>query len=128
MERTKWIHIRVSDEERSAWQALAHGQGLTVADLIRRQVGLAQPGGRQPKRRKRLTQQADPTLLRELARIGNNLNQVARWANTCKTAAEALQVCAQLVAIERYLKALKDPEDKPVGCRTPSTWDSGDAD
>ncbi len=37
----------------------------------------------------------------ELAKIGNNLNQIARWANTCKENAEAVEVVAYLVAIDR---------------------------
>ena len=40
-------------------------------------------------------------------RIGNNLNQVPRWANTHKTAAEAVEVIAHLITIERALVALK---------------------
>ena len=47
---------------------------------------------------------------RELARIGANLNQIARWANTYKGDAEAVQVLAHLVAIERDLGALIDTE------------------
>ena len=43
---------------------------------------------------------------RELARIGSNLNQIARWANTHKENAEALEVVTHLVAIERALDTL----------------------
>ena len=43
---------------------------------------------------------------REVARIGSNLNQIARWVNTHKTAAEAAEIVAHLVAIERELGAL----------------------
>ena len=45
-------------------------------------------------------------LLAALGRVGNNLNQVAKWANTYKTDAtdaEARQVLAALVSIERIL-------------------------
>ena len=45
---------------------------------------------------------------RELARIGANLNQIARWANTFKANAEAVEIVAHLVAIERALTALAD--------------------
>ena len=41
-----------------------------------------------------------------LARIGSNLNQIARWANTHKENAEALEVVTHLVAIERALDTL----------------------
>ena len=40
---------------------------------------------------------------RQIARIGNNLNQLARWANTHASAAEAVSVIAHLVAFERSL-------------------------
>ena len=43
---------------------------------------------------------------RELARIGSNLNQIARWANIHKEDAEVVEVVAHLVAIERALDTL----------------------
>ena len=49
---------------------------------------------------------------RVLARIGSNLNQIARWANIHKTDAEALEVVAHLVAIERALEALTVDGDR----------------
>ncbi len=36
-------------------------------------------------------------------RIGNNLNQLVRWANTHRTATEAVSVIAHLVSFERSL-------------------------
>ena len=46
----------------------------------------------------------------QVARIGNNLNQIARWANTHKGAVEAVEVIAHLIAIERGLAALTPAE------------------
>ena len=43
---------------------------------------------------------------REVARIGNNVNQIARWANTHTGAVEAVEVIGHLIAIERSLAAL----------------------
>ena len=43
---------------------------------------------------------------RQIAHIGNNLNQLARWANTHKTAAEAVAAIANLVSFERSLLAI----------------------
>ncbi len=53
---------------------------------------------------------------RQVSRIGNNLNQIARWANRHMGAAEAVEVLARLVAIKRALTALArfestDPDD-----------------
>jgi len=47
--------------------------------------------------------------VRQLARIGANLNQVARWANTYKSQAEALQVLAALFSLERELRRYAGP-------------------
>ena len=41
--------------------------------------------------------------LRELARIGANINQLARWANTYKRTAEAVEVLTALAGIERRI-------------------------
>ena len=43
---------------------------------------------------------------RQIARIDNNLNQLARWANIHKAAAEAVAVIANLVSFERSLLAV----------------------
>ena len=73
--------------------------GLSLSDLVRRSVG-----------RVRTWTVAHAELERErtrcLARIGSNLNQIARWANIHKENAEALEVVAHLVAIERALDTL----------------------
>ena len=50
--------------------------------------------------------------IRQVARIGNNLNQIARWANTFASTAEAVEIVAHLVAIERALTALA-PTGRP---------------
>ena len=42
----------------------------------------------------------------QIAKIGNNLNQIARWANTYKSTADAVEVVTHLVAIEQALLAL----------------------
>ena len=43
---------------------------------------------------------------RQVARIGNNLNQLARWANTHTSTARSVTVIANLVAFERSLRAV----------------------
>ena len=90
-----WLKIRASEAERAEWHAKARSAGLTLSDLVRRSVG-------------RVHTWTAPAA--EVSRIGNNLNQIARWANTFKASAEALEVVAHLVAIERALVALA-----PVG-------------
>ena len=48
----------------------------------------------------------------ELARIGNSLNQIARWANTHKGRAEAVQVVAHLLALRRELRTFAGDEER----------------
>ena len=55
---------------------------------------------------RRASRRADPALLAALGRIGGNLNQVARWANTHKAGADAVQVLAALASIEQMISAL----------------------
>ncbi|KAB2738362.1 MobC family plasmid mobilization relaxosome protein [Brucella anthropi] len=59
-------------------------------------------------RRRRPAPKVDPELVRAVARIGGNLNQIARWLNTAQaqgqvSAIDAITVAARLVAIERAL-------------------------
>ena len=98
-----WVKIRASEAERAEWHAKARSAGLTLSDLVRRSVGRVRtwtvPHADVERER-----------TRELGRIGANLNQIARWANTFKANAEAVEIVAHLVAIERSLTALA-----PVG-------------
>ena len=97
--RAVWVKVRASGAERAEWHAKARSAGLTLSDLVRRSLGRARtwtvPHAEVERER-----------TRETARIGNNLNQIARWANTHKGAAEAVAVITRLVAIERALTAL----------------------
>ena len=43
---------------------------------------------------------------RQIARIGNNLNQIARWANTHAEAFDAVEMIAHLVDIARTLRTV----------------------
>ncbi len=125
------IEIRATSAERAAWSETAKASGLTLSALIRQAVSGVKP----PRRRKRA--EVDPTLLRELARIGNNLNQLARWANRDKKAVEARAVIARLIEIDRELMAIREAhaprparngalEADKEGTRTSDATPSGD--
>ena len=124
--RAKWVHVKVTDDERAGWQAQAEAAGLTLADLIRQRLGEARPVGRDPIRR-RASRRADPELLAALGRIGSNLNQIARWANTYKGKAEAVQVLAALVGIEQILSSYRPGVSgaKPLTGHTEGADDAG---
>ena len=87
MRRDTFLTVRLTAAERAAWKAKAAAAGRTrswtapAAEIARERT-------------------------RQVARIGNNLNQIARWANTYKEAAQAAQVIAHLLAIEREIGEL----------------------
>lgn len=92
--RTTWIKLRVTPAEKKAITAKADAQGQTVTDFIR-QRSLDYRLRQTPLEKERVCQ---------LARIGANLNQIARWANIHKSRADALDVLAALVSLERELR------------------------
>ena len=78
-------------------------------------------------RRRRRTP-TDPALLRELAKVGNNLNQLARWANRNKDGVPAVAVTARLVEIERELTALRVAAERAAGPHTDQAVGEGEPD
>ena len=99
-EPARWIKLRASAAERARWQALAASRGVSLSELIRASLG----GLRLRTRRE--PPLVAPELLRELARIGNNLNQLARAANR-QEPVTATALLARLIAIERELRAIR---------------------
>ncbi len=96
------VVFRLSSEEKADWQSRADGSEMTLTDFIRSKVEGAETVDRQPKKR-RTSRKADPLLLAGIGRVGSNLNQIARWANTHKSAAEASEIMLALIAIEQHL-------------------------
>ena len=105
------LNLRVPKSLYDDMVARAHVAGVTVSDMFRSylQFESVKPLGL-PVRRKRVVQAmeraqcADPVLLRNLAAIGSNLNQIARSVNTGATAGhpmQSIELLAVLVAIER---------------------------
>ena len=92
--RTGQIHLRVSPAEIAAWRAKAAAVGVPLSDLLRQAMA----------RTRTWTAAAadvERERTRQIARIGNNLNQIARWANTYASGFEAVEVIAHLVDIAR---------------------------
>ena len=102
--RDKTIKVRVSSDELEALRQRCPKARL--AEWMREEC-LAPEGAR--SRKPRTVPAVDPALLRQLASIGNNLNQIARRVNSGEWAAlDRLHVVAALTAIERGLIALKE--------------------
>lgn len=98
--RTAWIKLRVTPAEKKAIVAKAAAQGQTMTDFIR-QRALDYRLRQTPLEKERV---------RQLARIGANLNQLARWVNIHKNRAEAIDVLAALVSLERELRDTLPPK------------------
>ena len=98
--RSAWIKLRVTQTEKEIITAKAEAQGQTVADFLRQRA-----------LDYRLRQTAlEKERVRHFARMGSNLNQVARWVNVHKSRADALDVLMALASFERELKtAMEEP-------------------
>lgn len=94
------IDLRLSDDKKAEWLMKSEAAGLSLTALIGHAVD-----GIPLKRRK--VRSIDPALLRQLALIGNNLNQIARWANHHKGGADAMAVISVLVELDREVGALR---------------------
>jgi hypothetical protein len=102
------VIFRCTAAEKALLLGRAEAAGVSLSVLMREALGLVET------RRRRPVPKADPALLRELGRMGGNLNQVARWLNAASAAGscrdiDALVVATKLVAIERALGALASP-------------------
>ena len=104
--REAFLSVRLTAEEQAAWKAKATAAGRSPSELLREAM-----------RRTRTWTAAAAGIERErarqVARIGSNLNQIARWGNTHKGTAEAVEVIAHLAAIEREIGELARRGEDP---------------
>ncbi|SSO21745.1 Conjugative accessory protein mbeC [Klebsiella pneumoniae] len=107
LKRLRSIKIRVSDAELERLRELCPKAQL--AEWMREQwVGVAQPQRRTP------APTVDPALLRQLAGMGNNLNQIARRVNSGEWGPlDRLRIIAELSAIGRELEELHHDHQIP---------------
>ena len=96
--RTVRVHARVSPAELADWRAKAAAAGVPLADLLRQAMART--------RTWTAAAEVERERTRQVARIGSNLNQLARWANRHASAVEVVEVIANLVAFERELRKL----------------------
>ena len=100
--RTVVVAARVTRAEHAAWKEKAAAAGVSPSALLRMAMARTQTWTAPALA-------ADLERSRQIARAGNNLNQLARWANTHPSAIEAVRVIDRLRAVERALRALARP-------------------
>ena len=107
MAKTKYKQVKVNfkPSQFEKLEQLAEAKGVTKAEWIRQKIGanIDEEDIRAPKPKPR-EGQTDTALLYELHKIGNNINQVARYANTNK--ALDREILSELIRIEDRLKTL----------------------
>lgn len=96
MKREREIKIRVTEDEHSQMRERCDRPQL--AEWLR-ELALGQ-------RKRRPVPKADPALLRQLAAIGSNVNQIARWCNS-QQPIDAVEVSAALIALNREIEGLR---------------------
>ena len=99
--RTSSIKIMLTSAEKVRWREKATLSGLPISELVRSSVEDLTVVSQENR-------QAVEALRREINRIGNNLNQIARWANTYKCEAEAEEIRDQLEAIAQFCQKLRE--------------------
>lgn len=100
--RTKIIKIRATDDEYA--ELVARSTKPKLAEWMRDTCLGAET--RSTKSAK--TPRIDPTLLRQLSGLGNNLNQIARAINSHEwKPIDRIQIVAALTTIQRELARLK---------------------
>lgn len=102
MVRTRVVKVRVSESEYQQMQALAKDAGLPISTLMRTHVGQLRIRHRHDERKRVIL----------LNRINANLNMIAKWVNIWKGRADAVQVLAQLVVVERSILHLLQQHEK----------------
>lgn len=94
--RTAWVTVRVTQAEKKKFIEQAKAEDMSIGDFVRMRLNT-------PRVRKTKSERAK---VLQLARIGNNLNQLARWANTYKSGTDSLRLLMRLQDIKEQLSCL----------------------
>lgn len=107
----KQVKINLTPEHYSELETEALNNGMSIAQLVRHKLGIdlkSTPKSFQRSRKvrsdKKPVVKADPQLLYHLARIGSNLNQIAKHLNS-NNAVDRV-VLSTIIEIEQEIKKL----------------------
>ena len=109
VQKATTVSVRIDKPTAAEWRERAAASGLSVSDWIRgavdanQQTNLPTPQ-RRPVRVRDTSNDADPALMRQLAGMSNNLNQIARALNECRLAGSSVQL-VEVLALLRSIEA-----------------------
>ena len=108
--RTAVVRARVTPAEHADWQAKAEAAGVSPSRLLRQAMARTRTWTS-------AAAEVERERTRQIARVGNNLNQIARWANTHAAPMDAVEMIAYLLHIARTLDKVADVGREPDGAR-----------
>lgn len=91
--RENMLRVRFSYAEFESLKLRAEEASCTMSELVRDHLGKVRVNNKELERER----------VAMLNRINANLNMIARWVNTHKSAADAVDVVAHLMALEREI-------------------------
>lgn len=94
--RQNMLRVRFSETEFESLRRLAEKAGCSMSELVRDHLGRVRISNKEADRERTMM----------LNRLNANLNMIARWVNTHKSSASAVEVVAHLMVIERHIAAL----------------------
>jgi hypothetical protein len=94
--KNNMLRVRFSDKEWDDLKRLSESANMTMSEVVRDHLGQVIIRNRHDEKQR----------IAMLNRINANLNMIARWVNTHKSAADSVEVVAHLMAIDRAVKEL----------------------
>lgn len=104
--RSTTASLRLDPETLAEWRKAATVEGKTLSDWLRAKVDADQQthiAPARPKRDRDPRHLADPALMRQLAALGSNLNQIARAVNECRLVGSPVHL-VELLAMLRSVE------------------------
>lgn len=92
--KNRMLRVRFTDSEYSKLKQVSEDADMSMSELVRDNASKKTVRNRNDEKQR----------IAMLNRINANLNMIARWVNTYKSGAEAVQVIAHLSAIERAIE------------------------
>lgn len=107
--RTTTVSLRVDPQIAADWRERAAAVDLSLSDWIRGAIDADQqthlpPPCKRPVRVRDTSNDADPVLMRQLAGMSNNLNQIARALNECRLVGASVSL-VEVLALLRSIEA-----------------------